>query len=165
MAQVKIASAFPAKDRMRVRLLFAIALLLAATHAAAVNTRTTRLARGALNNELRSLIGQGRLEEAEERARAAMQNSIIQLGETHPNTLNAKSSLAVVLWQRGKLDQSERLQRAALRSMEECLGRYHQDTRICRDNLVVAMRQRGRKAEAKKLAAENQNMRHFGKRK
>ena len=140
-------------------------LLLYAVLAAGAAAAGTRLARGALNNELRTLIGQGRLEEAEERARMAMQHSMLQLGETHPNTLNAKSSLAVVLWQRGKLQESERLQRSALRSMEECLGKGHQDTRICRDNLVIAMRQRGRRAEAKTLAAENQKMRHFGRRK
>ena len=112
-------------------------------------------ARGAFNNDIRTLIGQGQLARAEEHARAELRGNRESLGKRHPNTLNSMSSLAVVLWQSGSAKESEALQREALRLMEEVLGATHADTRTCRDNLIIALRQRGGDEEAAGLAATN----------
>ena len=115
--------------------------------------RELQLARGLLNNEIRTLIGQGQLSRAEKRARVAVRDNRRCLGRRHPNTLNAQLALSVVLWQGGSLRASEALQRSSLRTMEQELGQWHDDTRTARDNLVVALRQRGRHREAEQLAA------------
>ena len=118
--------------------------------------------RGAINNEVRTLIGEDRLEEAEDALRKSVKACRESYGEHHPHTLNAQSGLAVVLWKRGRRDESERLQRAALRRMEETLGPMHADTRTVRDNLAIALRQRGLTSEADSLLQENQQRRRGG---
>lgn len=118
--------------------------------------------RGAINNEVRTLIGEDRLEEAESALRKSVKACCESYGENHPHTLNAKSGLAVILWKRGRREESERLQRATLRRMEETLGTMHADTRIVRDNLAIALRQRGFTNEAESLLQENQQQSRGG---
>ena len=105
--------------------------------------------------QVRKLIGEGRLDEAEDALRRSVAACRTSLGEAHPHTLNAQSGLAVTLWQRGRLDESERLQRLTLQAMEEALGGRHADTRTVRDNLAVALRQRGKTEEADALLEAN----------
>ena len=105
--------------------------------------------------QVRKLIGEGRLDEAEDALRRSVAACRTSLGEAHPHTLNAQSGLAVTLWQRGRLDESERLQRLTLQAMEATLGGRHADTRTVRDNLAVALRQRGKTEEADALLEAN----------
>ena len=118
--------------------------------------------RGAINNEVRKLIGEGRLGEAEDALRKSAAACQLSLGERHPHTLNAQSGLAVVLWQLGRHEESERLQRETLRRMGEALGPMHADTRTVRDNLAIALRQRGQVSEAESLLQANREQRGGG---
>jgi len=111
--------------------------------------------RGALNNEVRKLIGLGQLDEAEAALRRSISVCCSTLGSSHPHTLNAQNGLAVTLWRRGRLDESERLQRLTLSRMEATLGPAHADTRTVRDNLAIALRQTGRRGEAAALERQN----------
>ena len=111
--------------------------------------------RGAINNEVRKLIGESRLDDAEHALRKSVAACLHQYGENHPHTLNAQSGLAVTLWQLGRREESERLQRATLLRMEQTLGPMHADTRTVRDNLAIALRQRGLTDEASSLMHEN----------
>jgi len=118
--------------------------------------------RGAINNEVRKLIGEERLVEAEDALKKSVTACRLSLGEHHPHTLNAQSGLAVVLWKLGRREESERLQRATLCRMEETLGLMHADTRTVRDNLAIALRQRGQVNEAESLLLANQEQRVGG---
>jgi tetratricopeptide (TPR) repeat protein len=50
------------------------------------------------------------------------------LGEEHPDTLNAKSSLAATLWAQGEFVAAQKLEEQVLRAMRPLLGDDHPDT-------------------------------------
>lgn len=114
-----------------------------------------RQSRGALNNEVRKLLGENRLDEAEAALRRSVAVCHQKYGKDHPHTLNAESSLAVTLWRNGRLAESERLQRQTLQKMENTLGHRHADTITVRDNLSISLRQIGKSSEADALNAYN----------
>jgi tetratricopeptide (TPR) repeat protein len=74
------------------------------------------------------------------------------LGAEHPDTLNSRSHLALVLADLGRLEEAEAENRAVLEIMTRVLGAQHPDTLNSRSNLAVVMAGRGRLEEAE---AEN----------
>ena len=139
----KIVNVKPVVPAKRHFLAAAVLSLVVAYSSATRYSPTSRRTRGLLNNQVRTLIGQGNLCEAEEVARSAHVSNVQSLGRRHPHTLNSGNGLAVVLWQLGKITESERLLRSTLHLMNEELGPSHHDTLTVKDNLRVIERSHG----------------------
>jgi tetratricopeptide (TPR) repeat protein len=74
-----------------------------------------------------------------------------QLGERHPDTLDAMSALATLYFQQGQPAENEALQRRILQIAEKDLGEGHVATRHAMGNLALCLVDKGQLAEAEAL--------------
>ena len=97
-------------------------------------------------------IDGGRLEEAEQRARDALDASRASGGDHDPSYPITARLLARVLRQRGRLGEGEMWLRVALKGLERLFGAAHADTAITRSDLAATLLRRGQYAEARRTA-------------
>jgi serine/threonine protein kinase/Tfp pilus assembly protein PilF len=94
------------------------------------------------------LESQGRLAEAEQYRREALEKCRRTLGEEHPDTLNSISNMGVLLRDQGRLDEAEPYLREALEKSRRTLGEEHPDTLVSINSMGGLLRAQGRLAEA-----------------
>jgi Tetratricopeptide repeat len=80
------------------------------------------------------------LVEAREHQEAVLEASQRILGAEHPDTLGARSNLAVTLYTQGDLAAAREHQQAVLEAMQRNLGAEHPDTLTARNNLAVTLK-------------------------
>ena len=97
----------------------------------------------------------GRLEEAEAEHRAVLEIRRRVSGEEHPDTLDSRNNLALVLGDLGRLEEAEAEHRAVLEIRRRVLGEEHPDTLTSRNNLASVLNGLGRLEEAE---AEHQTV-------
>ncbi|KIM26170.1 hypothetical protein M408DRAFT_197123 [Serendipita vermifera MAFF 305830] len=96
----------------------------------------------------------GRLEEAEKLQKEVVEFNRENLGEKHPNTINASSNLALTYRDLGRLNEAMALQEEVLRLSKEVCGGRDPDTISASNNLASTYRDLGRLSEAKTLFEE-----------
>jgi tetratricopeptide (TPR) repeat protein len=97
---------------------------------------------------------QGRYDEAERLQLEVLKLYKEVLGEKHPNTIQAMSSLASTWWQQGRSDEAEQLELKVLKLRKEVLGIKHPDTIRAMANLALTWCQQDRSDEAEQLELE-----------
>ena len=98
--------------------------------------------------------GLGEYEAAEPYAEQAFELLLAQLGQEHPDTLDAMNSLAVMYKYRGRYDEAEALYREALATLRRVFGDEDPLTLSSMNNLAVLLRTRDELDEAEALHRE-----------
>ena len=88
------------------------------------------------------LQDQGKLAEAEQFCRRALEGKERTLGRDHPSTLTSVNNLGMLLKAQGKLAEAEQFFRRALEGNERTLGRDHPNTRLTTENLRLLLAER-----------------------
>ncbi|WP_165966677.1 tetratricopeptide repeat protein [Actinomadura sp. 7K507] len=91
----------------------------------------------------------GRLEEAEQEARAVLNGRIRVFGPEHPHTLASRSILVTVLRDLGRLEEAEEEGRRALNGRIRVLGDQHRSSLASRCILATVLGEMGRLEEAR----------------
>ena len=103
-------------------------------------------------NELGNILDrEGRMADAENLYRQALEIARQSLGPDHPQTLVIASSLAGVIGEQDRLDEAEKLEREILAARLRLLGPDHPDTLLVEHNLANNLDYGGQYAEAEKL--------------
>ena len=98
--------------------------------------------------------GLGEYEAAERHAEKAFELLLAELGQEHPDTLDAMNSLAVMYKYRGRYDEAEALYREALATLRRVFGDEDPLTLSSMNNLAVLLRTRDELDEAEALHRE-----------
>ncbi len=101
-----------------------------------------------------AFLGLGKLEQAEETLRQALDTRVEVLGEDHDHTQITMNNYASALQQRGKLNDAEYWKRRLLTIRQRLLGPNHRNTRAARSSLGNLLQSLGRLDEAEALLRE-----------
>ena len=104
-----------------------------------------------LNEQVRTLYGQGKYAEAVTVAQEALRVAEATFGIEHPNVATSLNNLAVVCRDQGKYAEAEPLFRRALAILEKALGPEHPDVATSLNNLAGLYEDQGKYAEAEPL--------------
>ncbi len=96
----------------------------------------------------------GEYEAAEPHAEHAFELQRVELGQEHPDTLDAMNSLAVIYKYQGRYDKAEALYREALATLRRVLGDEDPLTLSAMNNLAVLLRTQDNLDEAEALHRE-----------
>jgi tetratricopeptide (TPR) repeat protein len=102
----------------------------------------------------RSLVSDGRYNEAEVYFEEAVRRRKRVLGQDHPDTLTAMGNLAVTYWNQGRQKEAEELQEQEMEISKSVLGTEHPSTLISMGNLAFTYRNQGRWKEAEELLVQ-----------
>ena len=108
----------------------------------------------AILNTVFLLQSQGRLAEAEQYCREALEGFRRVLGNDHASTLNAINTMGFVLHKQGRLSEAEPFLREALEEQRRVLGHGHMRTLAAKSNLALLLVDLGKALEAEKLTRE-----------
>ena len=114
-----------------------------------------------------TILQQGHVTEAENRARKLLDTQRRVLGSTHGDTVATMGELAFILCQEGKdkCEEGVRLNQYVLEQQKRTMGPEALYTLVTMDNLAIMLDQVGRPADAEKLQQESLDIhiRKFGK--
>jgi tetratricopeptide (TPR) repeat protein len=94
---------------------------------------------------------QGKLAEAEQMLKQALQGIEETLGTTHISTLTTVSNLGTIYRNQGKLVEAEQMYKQALQGKKETLGSSHVSTLYTINNLGILYTEQGKLAEAEQM--------------
>jgi tetratricopeptide (TPR) repeat protein len=106
---------------------------------------------GACHNLALLYASQGKLKEAGEMYRRALQGKEKALGSDHTSTLMTVNNLGNLYADQGKLKEAEEMYQRALQGMEEALGPDHTSTLETVNNLGILYTKQGKLKEAEEM--------------
>jgi hypothetical protein len=102
----------------------------------------------------RTLLSDGRYEEAEELFVEVMETRKRVLGDEHPDTLTSMANLAATYRNQGRWNEAEKLEVQVMETRKRVLGDEHPDTLRSMANLAATYWNQGRWNEAEKLEVQ-----------